>query len=77
MLLLHFCVEMAPQRARACCLGGKAYLHGEEPSGGAVVPQVSTAFHLGFCPRTYNDMKRAGEGGDSYFIAPDIALFFP
>lgn len=43
VLFLHFCVEMAAQSARMCCLGGQTHLHGEGPSGGAVVPGVSTA----------------------------------
>lgn len=34
---------MAAQSARMCCLGGQTHLHGEGPSGGAVVPGVSTA----------------------------------
>lgn len=65
-----------------CCLGMQAHLHGEGPSRGG---SCAWGQHLSdehsvdsrFCTRMYNEMKRAGEGGDIYFIVPDIALFFP
>lgn len=56
----------SPSWRRALGWGGGAW--GKHRSG-------EHSICSGFYPRTYNEMKKAGEGVDISFIAPDIALF--